>query len=184
MADLSPPQHQTAKAAPVKATSTGAAFALWCCRGDRGVGDTIFGCQVTSLKNFCPKDSCARICKSPTVESSGGSSVSLRPLGNDTLTRSIPMDQHADWDAGWVNTWENTRAWKIIIFFVKTRVKGFCLIPSSASLISWAFSYACVPQCAKLGDILKNHLLYFWICLIHIAAGFHQWFYWRTPISI
>ena len=43
---------------------------------------------------------------------------------------------------------------------MKTRVKGFCLIPSSASLISWAFSYACVPQCAKLGDILKPFTLF------------------------
>ena len=27
--------------------------------------------DVTSLKNFCPKDSWARICRSPTVENSG-----------------------------------------------------------------------------------------------------------------
>ena len=56
-------------------------------------------------KNFCPKDS--RICKSSTVERSG-SSVSLRPLGNDTLTRSILEKTHElRW--GWVNTWETAK---------------------------------------------------------------------------
>ena len=93
---LSPPEHQTAKAPPVEATLACCTTAVGCsasripaaCNESMGFLRARFP-AVTILKNFYPKDSCAKICKSSTVESSGSRSVSLRPLGSDTLTLSI-----------------------------------------------------------------------------------------------
>ena len=129
---LWPPQHQAAKAPDVEATLGCCTTAVRCspswipaaCNDSMCLVRARFW-AVTSFRNFRPKDSWARTCKSWAVESCGSSSVLLHPLGKiDTLTRSMPMDQHADWDAGWVNTWENTRAWNINIFFCENQGEG------------------------------------------------------------
>ena len=101
----SPPQHQAAKAWRVAAIFARCTSAVRCspswipaaCNESMGWVRARF-VDVTSLKNFCPKDCWARTCRSPTVECSGRSSVSLRPLGNETLTRNIlSILNHKHW---------------------------------------------------------------------------------------
>ena len=92
----SPPQHHTARAESVLATLGSCATAVrWspssipaACKGcERSV--SIRPSSVTSLRNPRPKLFCASFFNSPTVYDWGIVAVSLRPLGNDTLSRSI-----------------------------------------------------------------------------------------------